>query len=302
MAYSDHYIKLANGSKISPVGFGTGTKWFKTSNPDVADEKTVEALVTALEAGQYHIDTAEIYNTHIEVATALKRFFAANPSVKREDLWITDKFTPKSLSPLKVVNETLKELGTSYLDLYLIHTPFLKKLAETDDISLKQVWQEIEQLYEEGKIKNIGVSNFRPQDLDELLSFAKHKPVVNQIEFSLVLQNQSKGIYDYAQKHGIVLAAYSPLAPIYKASGPDYAKLSSKLEELAKKYNKTTAQIALRWVNQRNVIIVTTSAKKQRIIESLDIFDFELSKEEVEELTKLGEESPEVRQYWEGLY
>lgn len=295
-------ITLASGTKIPAIGFGTGTKWYKSGDPDAIDEKVVDAVVQALEAGQYHIDTAEVYGTHAEVGLAFKKFFASHPDVKREDVFLTDKFDAKNLSPLKSVNETIKKLGVDYLDLYLIHSPFLKELAKTEDISLKQVWTEIEQLKDEGKIKAIGVSNFRVLDLEELASFAKHKPELNQIEYSLVLQNQSPGIYDYSQKHGIVLAAYSPLAPVVAAKGDKFEKLHTLLQELATKYKVSTASIALRWVTQKGVIPITTSAKKERVVESLKIFDFELTKEEVDKLEAEGKAAPIVRQYWKGFY
>lgn len=302
MSFKDHYFTLANGNKISPVGFGTGTKWYKGPGNKPFVQATSDAVYQALQNKQYHIDGAEVYNTHDEIAAALKKFFTDHPDVKREDLWITDKFYPGNISPLKSVNESLKTLGIGYVDLYLIHTPFLKDVARSDNISLKQVWQEIEQLLEEGKVKNVGVSNFRVSDLKELFSFAKHRPVVNQIEFSLILQDQSPEIVEFCQQNNILVAAYSPLAPIYKASDEAHTKLQDKLQELATKYNKTKAQIVLRWNNQNGILSITTSEKPHRIVESMNIFDFKLTDDEFNELKKLGAESPQVQQYWPGYY
>lgn len=294
--------KLNNGNTIPTVGWGTGTKWYKSDPNGELDQKTITATVNALEAGQYHIDAAEVYGNHLEVGEAFKQFFAKHPEVKREQLFITDKFNAKNLSPLKSVSETLKEFRTDYLDLYLVHSPFLKEISKDDNISLKQVWQEIEQLHNEGKIRNIGVSNFRVTDLQELLGFAKVKPVINQIEYSLVLQNQSPDIVSWSQGHDIVVAAYSPLAPVASAKGDEYKKLQDKLQELGDKYKKNAGQIALRWVVENGVVPISTSANPERIKQSYDIFDFELTKEEHNELTKLGQEAPEFRQYWKGFY
>lgn len=297
------YFTLSNGNKIPFVGYGTGTKWFKADNPDVVDEKTVDALLLALESGQYHIDTAEIYNTHLEVATALKRFQEKHPDFKRSDLWITDKFFAKNQSPLKTVTETLKLLNLEYLDLYLIHSPFFEKTGAEKTTTLELVWKEIEELYEQGKVKNIGVSNFRVSDLEELFKIAKVQPVVNQIEYNALLQEQSPGIVEFSQKHDILVEAYSPLGPLYKTKGDaTYVKLDAEIEKLAAKYKKTTGEILLRWTIQNKVLPVTTSAKKQRIIESISVYDFELSPEDQKAITDIGKLLPPVRQYWEGFY
>lgn len=276
---------LNNGTTIPAIGYGTGTKWAsnkRASNQDGLDANVIDAVQNALTKGGFtHIDGAEIYDTEEEIGAAIK-----NSGIPRSQLFITTKVLPKIADPVAALNESLKKLGVDYVDLYLLHAPFVTK--EANGIELEDAWKALETLNAEGKAKTIGVSNFRVEDLERIHAIAKVKPAINQIEFNPYLQNQSPGIYKYAQDHGILLQAYTPLGPVIAGSKDENAPLTPILAELGAKYNKTPAQIILRWVYQNNVNAITTSASVDRQRQALDIFDFELTKEELERISDVG--------------
>lgn len=284
---------LNDGNKIPAVGYGTGTKWFKRdgSTPDV-DEKTVEALVTAIKNGYTHLDTAEVYNTEPEVGEAIKR-----AGVPRSELYITTKVLPHISDPEKALNDSLKKLGIDYVDLYLIHAPFVTK--EKQGITLEEAWAKLESFVKAGKVKSIGVSNFQVADLERILKVATIKPAAHQIEYNAYLQNQTPNIVKFTQDNGILVEAYSPLGPVLVKD--DSAPLTPVLKKIGEKYGKSPAQVELRWTYQNNVLPVTTSANSDRQKEALDIFDFELTKEEVEEISTVGSKYT-YRQYWKPEY
>lgn len=300
MSLQGKVFKLSNGNTIPAVGYGVGTKWLKFG-VDETDENVVKGVQLALETGSLHIDGAEIYNTNVEIGIALEK-----SGVKREDIFITDKYLSgdgsykvrlSKANPYEALKADLKELKTDYVDLYLIHTPFIKK--ETHGFDLVEAWKYVEQLLDDGLAKNIGVSNFSVEDLEVILkSNPKHKPVINQIEFNAYLQNQTPGIVEFTKANNILVEAYSPLGPLFKGSpGP----IDDYVQKLASKYGKTDSQILLRSVLQRGILPITTSSKQERIKASLEIFDFELTKEEVDEIYKLGEQKT-LRQYWVNEY
>ncbi|ODV63931.1 Aldo/keto reductase, partial [Ascoidea rubescens DSM 1968] len=215
----EHFVLSNTDAKIPAIGYGTGTKWYKYGRDEI-DEKLVSNLVKAVDYGFVHIDGAEVYNTDSETGLALKKI-----KKSRESIWITNKYfagdgsykaRSTEANPYEAIKAGLKRLQIEYIDLYLLHAPFIKK--ETHGFSKVEAWKYLEKAYEEGLVKNIGVSNFSVEDLKEILEEAKYKPQVNQIEYSAYLQNQTPGIYDFAQENGILLEAYSPLAPLYKLS------------------------------------------------------------------------------------
>ncbi|VVT54919.1 uncharacterized protein SAPINGB_P004328 [Magnusiomyces paraingens] len=285
-------FKLNNGITIPAVGYGTGTKWFKSSNLDELDEKVVDAVALAISNGYTHIDTAEVYNTEGEVAAAIKK-----AGVPREKLYITTKVLPKIGNPEAALADSLKKLGIDYIDLYLIHAPFVTE--EKHGISLEDAWAKLEKFQEEGKVKTIGVSNFAIADLERILKVAKIKPAVNQIEYNAYLQNQTPGIVKFSQDHGILVEAYSPLGPVIAKD--EKAPLKPVLEKIATKYKKTPAQVELRWTYQNGVLPITTSADSGRQTQSLEIFDFELTDDEVQEIRDVGL-TYTFRQYWKPEY
>jgi diketogulonate reductase-like aldo/keto reductase len=289
------YFTLSNGNKIPAISvIGTGTQWYKTDRSYFNDNLVEQLLIALSLPGVVHIDTAENYGTHRELGEALKK-----TTKSRDDIWITDKYSKIGKNPKEALYESLKLLGVDYVDLYLIHDPFYDEKKPGYDII--QAWKYLEELYKEGKAKNIGVSNWRVEDFEKLLPVAEVKPVVNQIEFSAFLQNQTPGIYEYAKEKNILLEAYSPLTPLSLRNG-ETGPFYDYLDELSKKYNQDAGVVLLNWVYSRGVLPVTTSSKKERIEKANGVFEFQLELEEVNKITQLGEQHPTVRQYWTEQY
>ncbi|KAI3406594.1 hypothetical protein KGF56_000726 [Candida oxycetoniae] len=284
-------FKTKSGKDIT-IGLGTGTKWKKSHSDFEINKELVDQLLLSLDLGFRHIDTAEVYNTQREVGEALRR-----TSIPREDLWITTKYNggwgkiKGSDSPEKSIDKALKELGVDYIDLYLIHSPFFTKDV-SNGFSLEDVWKVLIEAKKQGKVREIGISNAAKPHLERLHAISpssEYFPVVNQIEFHPFLQNQSRNIVQYCQEHGILVEAFSPLAPLARVENN---ALGDLLKKLSQTHLKTDAQILLRYTLQKGILPITTSSKESRIRESLDLFDFELSRSEVEEIDKIGQENP----------
>lgn len=283
----------ATGAKVPALGFGSGTAWKlrKRSRPEDQKHEPIEELIEgtkdAILAGFRHIDTAEAYSTHYEVGQGIKR-----SGVPRSQLFITDKYSPgspgvlKSSGPYEALQNGLKTLELEYVDLYLLHTPRIS--PETVGITLEEAWLQVEGLFKDGLAKNVGVSNFSVEHLDRINKVATViKPQVNQIEFHAYLQGQSPKILEFAKEHDILIEAYSPLAPLFRARpGP----LDDILPELEKKYNKSESQILLRWVYQQGILPLTTSSKVERLVDALNIFTFELEQDDFDKITNIGKE------------
>lgn len=304
MATDQQFVTLSNGNKIPAVGIiGTGTAWFKKQGQeDVISPELIDQIKYALSLpGVILIDAAECYNTYVEVGKALQQ-----SNKPRDQIFISDKFSPQA-NDKRTVSESfargLAKMGVDYVDLYLIHCPFIQREGYT----LEQAWSELEALYESGKAKNIGVSNFRVSDLQKILQSGKVKPHVNQIEFHAFLQDQTPGIVQFCQQHNIQLEAYSPLAPLQRKKDelqtPAGAPFYHYLEQLASKYNKSEALILLRWVTKLHVIPVTTSSKPARVKDAHEnLFTFDLTNEEVDQITSLGLQHKPLRLYWNEVY
>lgn len=251
---------LSNGVKMPWLGFGT----FKVPEGKVVEEAVKEAL----RLGYRHIDTAAIYKNEEGVGQAIK-----DSRVPREEIFLVSKVwnTDQGYeSTLKAFETSLKKLQTDYLDLYLIHWP--KALN-------KETWKALEQLYKEGRVKAIGVSNFKLHHLEELLEDAEIIPMVNQIEFHP--QFPQTEIMEICKKHNIQLEAWGPLMQGKIFEIP-------LMRELAEKYNKTISQIALRWDLQMGVVTIPKSITPERIKENMNIFDFEISKEDMDRIVQLN--------------
>lgn len=253
---------LSNGVEIPMVGFGV----FKTQSGD----ETVNAVKWALEAGYRHIDTAHIYGNEESVGKGMKE-----SGVPREEIFLTTKLWNAYIREGKVrenFEESLKKLGTDYIDLYLIHWPADGR---------NEAWKVMEELYAEGKIRAIGVSNFHKYHYEELMQTAIIKPMVNQIESNPRFNNDE--LIKYCQSEGILVEAWSPLG------GNGTSMLTNEtLVDIGAKYNKSAAQVVIRWNIQKDVVVLPKSANQGRIAQNYDVFDFELSKEDMDAITALN--------------
>ncbi|MEH7305958.1 aldo/keto reductase [Neobacillus drentensis] len=255
---------LHNGVKMPWVGLGV----FKVNEGD----EVVQSVKAAIKNGYISIDTAAIYKNEEGVGQAIKE-----SGVPREELFITSKVWNSDQgyeSTLKAFETSLTKLGLDYLDLYLIHWPGKDKYKDT--------WKALEKLYKEGRVRAIGVSNFLVHHLEDLISSAEIKPMVNQVEFHPHLTQ--KELLAYCKNEGIQMEAWSPLKQGQLLNEP-------VLEDLAHKYNKSVAQVILRWDLQHGVVTIPKSIKDHRIIENADIFDFELSAEDMDKIDGLNQDS-----------
>ena len=253
-------FKLHNGVEMPYLGLGV---YLSEDGQEVVD-----AIKWAVDAGYRHIDTASIYKNEVGVGQGV-----GECSVSREELFVVSKVWNSDQgydSTLRAFDESLERLGMDYLDLYLIHWPVAGKYKDT--------WRALEKIYSEKRVRSIGVSNFMQHHLEDLLTTANVVPMVNQMEFHPYLVQQ--GLLDFCKKHQIQYEAWSPMMQ-GKIFGMDSFK------ELAAKYNKTIAQIVLRWDLQKGVITIPKSSKKNRIEANSDVFDFELEAADVAWLDSL---------------
>lgn len=260
------YKKLHNGVQMPMLGFGT----FKAGGKEC--EKSVLA---AIEAGYRLIDTAEAYGNEEDVGNAITKC-----GIPREKLFITTKVNFKSYNDARaVVESSLKKLRVEYIDLVLLHWPFGNYYA---------AWHELERLNSEGKIRAIGVSNFDPDRLIDLISFNEVKPVINQIETHLYCQRREH--HKWEEKYDVAHQAYAPLGQ----GRANEMFEEEAVQHLADKYRKTPAQILLRFLLQNDVIVIPTSVHENRMIENIDVFDFALTAEEMGALILLDKDTPMI--------
>lgn len=251
---------LNNGVKMPWLGFGT----YKAQD----GETVIKAVKEALKMGYRHIDTASFYNNEEGVGTAIKE-----SGVPRKDIFLVSKVWNLDQGyekTLKAFETSIKKLGTDYLDLYLIHWP---------QPVHKETWKALEKLYKEGRVKAIGVSNFTVNHLKDIIDNCEIKPMINQVEFHPELvQNE---LIDFCKKENIQMEAWSPLmrGKIFEIP---------VLKELAEKYKKTISQIVLRWDLQMGVVTIPKSTTASRIKENADIFDFQLSEEDMKKISELN--------------
>ncbi|MFI3228370.1 MAG: aldo/keto reductase [Clostridia bacterium] len=249
------YITLSNDVKIPIVGLGV----YRAENGDEA----INSIKYALEAGYRHIDTAQRYFNEESVGNAIK-----DSGVPREEIFITTKVgnpTVRARETTASVEESLEKMGLDYLDLLLIHWPV---------DGMKEAWLEMEKLYKDGKVRAIGVSNFHQNHLDDLATVATIKPMVNQIESNPQFNNDA--LIKACKEQGIAMEAYTPLGGL-----GDSMRTSETLKKIGEKYGKSPVQVIIRWDIQRKVIVLPKSVTKQRIIDNIDVFDFELTSEEM---------------------
>ena len=258
----NYKIKMNNGVEIPQ--FGLGVYLTKSGT------ECINAVTWALEAGYRHIDTAKAYHNEKEVGEAVR-----DSGIKREEIFITTKLWNNDHgyeTTLKAFDTSLKTLNTKYIDLYLIHWPVKEKRKDS--------WKAFEKIYESGYCRSIGVSNYMINHLEELFSYANVIPVINQVEFSPY--NYQKDLLDVCNKNKIILEAYSPLTRMEKLT-------DTNLVAIAKKHSKTAAQVLIRWAIEHDIVVIPKSARKKRIIENADIFNFSLDKSDMKILNDLDE-------------
>ena len=262
MPYNKQNIRLNNGGHIPSIGFGTSL---------ITGDECINVIKKAIEVGYRHIDTAAAYKNEVEIGVAIKE-----SQVKREDLFITSKVWKDSMgyeNTLQSFNCTLKNLNLEYVDLFLIHWP----KNNNDKLNI-ETWRALEKLYREGRVKNIGVSNFLKKHLEIILNNCDVIPAVNQIEFHPGLIR--KDTIEFCKKKNIVLEAWAPL-------GKGKMLNNETLISIANKYNKSVAQCCLKWCLQNEVIPLPKSEKEERMRQNLDIFDFEISEKDMDVINNM---------------
>lgn len=261
------YVELQD-EKIPALGFGT---W------QLKGQDCVEGVKTALELGYRHIDTAQAYGNEDKVGQGIQE-----SDVDREDIWLTTKVWRDNLNRKDLkqsVEESLERLQTDHVDLLLIHWPF-------EEIDLEAVLAEMDELVEEGKARNIGISNFTPEQMERAQQLSEHELLTNQVEYHPFLEQDE--IKEKCGEQNMMLTAYSPIA-----RGDVIG--NETLQEIGENYGKSEVQVALRWlIQQDNVAAIPKATSRDHIQQNLEIFDFELSEEEMETISELAREDRKV--------
>jgi 2,5-diketo-D-gluconate reductase A len=256
-------LTLNDGRSIPQLGFGVF---------QIEPEDTAKATRLALETGYRHIDTAEMYDNEREVGQGIR-----DSGISRDEIWVTTKLNNGFHRPddaRKAFDESLEKLGLDHVDLFLIHWP-LPTRYDGDYVS---TWQTLIEFQKEGRAKSIGVSNFQPDHLDRLAKETDVVPAVNQIEVHPYFTNDTARAY--GRDHGIATEAWSPIA---QGKVLD----DSTISEIAERVGKTTAQVVLRWHIQRDNIVFPKSVTESRVKDNFDIFDFELTDDDLTALDEL---------------
>ncbi|XP_009799045.1 D-galacturonate reductase-like [Nicotiana sylvestris] len=287
-------VRLNNCDKAMPViGMGTASSF-----PPAESAETVKStLLEAIKAGYRHFDTAFIYPSENPLGEAIVEALHLGIIKSRDELFITTKLWSTFAQRDQVVPAcklSLQNLQLEYVDMYLIHMPL--RISETiqtlpvpkeiiHPLDIKGVWEGMEECKSLGLTKGIGVSNFSCKKLEELLSIAKIPPAINQVEMNPMWQQ--KQLREFCKAKGIQITAYSPLGSNNTVWGDNRVVECDVLTEIAKSKGKTTAQVALRWVYEQGVSLVTKSFNKERMKENLQIFDWSLSREELKKISEL---------------
>ncbi|RIY34691.1 aldo/keto reductase [Psittacicella gerlachiana] len=255
------YVTLNNGVKMPQLGFGV----FQITDP----EQCEQAVLEALQAGYRLIDTAQAYYNEEAVGRAIKR-----SGIPREEIFITTKLwisDAKEGQAYQAFTESARKLGVDYIDLYLIHQPVGDVFG---------AWRDLEKLYAEGKVKALGISNFAPDQVMNLMLFNKVKPAVNQIEMHPFFQREE--VKQFLEENDIVTESWASFA-----EGRNHIFTNPVLEQIAKAHNKSVAQVILRWLLQRGVVVIPKSVTPSRIQENFNVFDFSLTEEQMAQIKEL---------------
>lgn len=253
-------VTLHNGVKMPYFGLGV----YKIEDGN----DVINSVKTALEFGYRSIDTAALYENEEGVGQAIK-----DSGIPREEIFVTTKVWNTDHgyeNTLEAFDKSIAKLGLEYVDLYLIHWPGKDKFVDT--------WRALEKLYREGLVRAIGVSNFKPHHLQTLMEKSEEKPVINQVELHPYFQQ--KELREFCKEHDIVVEAWSPLARGQVLDDP-------VLNKIGKKYGKSPAQVTLRWHLQSDIVVIPKSVTPSRIKENADIFDFELTDEEMGQINQI---------------
>ena len=255
------YVKLSNGLEMPILGFGV------YQIPDL--EECERVVLEAIEVGYRSIDTAQVYGNEEAVGNAIKK-----SGIDRKEFFITTKVWISNSGYEKAktsIDESLKKLQTDYIDLLLIHQPFGDYYG---------TYRAMEEYYKAGKLRAIGVSNFYPDRFVDIVNFVEIKPMINQVETHVF--NQQIIPQEIMKEYGTQIESWGPFA-----EGKNNLFTNETLVEIGKKYNKTAAQIALRYLIQRDIVVIPKTVKKERMIQNFSVFDFELSEDDMKEILKL---------------
>jgi 2,5-diketo-D-gluconate reductase A len=264
-------VTLNNGITMPVLGLGTNT---------LTGDVGVRSVADAIAVGYRLLDTATVYRNEEAVGAGIKQ-----SGINREELFLTSKLWVDDAgyeSARKAFQTSLNKLQTNYLDLYLIHRP-------RGDV--KGSWKAMEELYREGKIKAIGVSNFTPAQMDDLMSYAKIKPTVNQIESNVFFQQHEA--HEHLKKLGVQMEGWSPFA-----AGKHDIFNNTTLAAIAKKHNRNIAQVILRWHYQRGIVAIPRSTKKEHMIQNLDIWNFKLDDTDLKTIASMDRNTTQFPE-WE---
>ncbi len=255
-----YYVILSNGVRMPQLGYGVY---------QISKDECEHCVLNALNVGYRHIDTAQSYFNEEEVGNAI-----AKSGIPREEIFLTSKVWIEHYGyeeTKKSVYESLRKLKTDYIDLMLLHQPFSDYYG---------AWRALEELYKDGKLKAIGISNFYPDRMVDLCSFAKIKPMVNQVEAHP--HNQQTEAQKWMKKYDVHMEAWAPFG-----EGRGGLFTNETIAAIGKKYNKTVAQVILRWELQRGIVVIPKSVHIERMQENFDVFDFELSDDDMSVIASL---------------
>lgn len=263
------YIEFYNGNQMPMLGLGT----FRVENDDTCKE----AVKHAIESGYRSIDTAKVYGNEEQVGQGIKEGLEST-GLNREDIFVTSKLFFEDFGRENVAQAyetSIQKLGLDYLDLYLVHWP------GTNEAIMIDTWKGMEDLYKDNKVKNIGVSNFNPDHFEALLAQVSIKPVINQVEFHPYFTQEK--LRKYLEAQNIYMESWSPFMNAQILN-------DETLNEIGKEVNKTAAQVIIKWNMQHNVVVIPKSVTSSRIEENIDVFDFELSADQMKRIDDLNKD------------